>query len=632
MKNYFTLILLFAINLSLFSQNHFVLSSPTQLLKADVDIEQNRAMINLSTASSALIKVSTLDFDLSKDIIEGDWEVVDQAYNTSNQTWNPIYGEKSEINDIYNELILTLSSKGNEKQVDLIIRLYDEGLAFKYRFDATDFWSSVLTKEHTSFIFPTNGNLWASNNAQSAYSKAKISELKGEVDRPLVIEVKKDLYVALGEAGLVDYARMKLKNGSKDNTYQVNSALTGAVALDKANYTSPWRYVMVANSPGRLLEQNYFVLNLNEPNQIKNTAWIKPGKVLREVTLTTQGAKACIDFASKNNIEYVEFDAGWYGLEYDKKSDASTVTLDEKRSKGPFDLPYIIKYAKERGIGILLYVNMNALEKQIDQVLPLYKKWGIKGVKYGFVNVGNQQWTSWLHHAVRLAAKYELMVDIHDEYRPTGYSRTYPNLITQEGIRGDEESPSVQQSIYTIFTRMIAGAGDNTNCFFASRVVDKMGGKAAQMAKAIMIYSPWQFIYWYDRPEGSPRKALGAGSAETIIKEDKSTQFYKSLPTVWDDTKVLSGVMGEEAMIARKSGNDWYVGSLNAVSKREQTVNLNFLDPHASYTVMIYSQNAKELKKNQVNCKQIKLGDVRELKMNVEQNSGFALVICKDVY
>src|SRR5690606_3411035 len=117
-----------------------------------------------------------------------------------------------------------------------------------------------------------------------------------------------------------------------------------------------------------------------------------------------------------------------------------------------------------------------------------YKSWGIKGLKYGFVNVGSQEWTSWLHEAIRKAAKYQLMVDVHDEYRPTGYSRTYPNLMTQEGIRGDEESPSIEQSLTTLFTRMIAGAGDNTNCYLAPRVMKKMGGKAAQMAKTIMIY------------------------------------------------------------------------------------------------------------------------------------------------
>ena len=216
--------------------------------------------------------------------------------------------------------------------------------------------------------------------------------------------------------------------------------------------------------PGKLVENNYFVLNLNEPNQIANTSWIKPGQVIREVTLTTAGSMASIDFAAENNIAYVLFDAGWYGAEEDVKSDATTVTVDPARSKGPLDLPKVIEYANSKGVGILVYVNKKALHQQLDEILPLYKKWGIKGVKYGFVNVGDQYATAWLHQAVRKAAKYGLMVDIHDEYRSTGYSRTYPNLLTQEGIRGDEESPSLDQAIYTLYNRMICGAGDYTNC------------------------------------------------------------------------------------------------------------------------------------------------------------------------
>jgi hypothetical protein len=269
-----------------------------------------------------------------------------------------------------------------------------------------------------------------------------------------------------------------------------------------------------------LVENNYFVLNLNEPNQIANTSWIKPGQVIREVTLTTAGSMASIDFAAENNIAYVLFDAGWYGAEEDVKSDATTVTVDPARSKGPLDLPKVIEYANSKGVGILVYVNKKALHQQLDEILPLYKKWGIKGVKYGFVNVGDQYATAWLHQAVRKAAKYGLMVDIHDEYRSTGYSRTYPNLLTQEGIRGDEESPSLDQAIYTLYNRMICGAGDYTNCYFAERVTEKMGGRAAQLAKLVAIYSPWQFVYWYDRPEKSPRRAGGAGSAESVIKTD----------------------------------------------------------------------------------------------------------------
>lgn len=329
--------------------------------------------------------------------------------------------------------------------------------------------------------------------------------------------------------------------------------------------------------PGKLVENNYFVLNLNEPNQIANTSWIKPGQVIREVTLTTAGSMASIDFAAENNIAYVLFDAGWYGAEEDVKSDATTVTVDPARSKGPLDLPKVIEYANSKGVGILVYVNKKALHQQLDEILPLYKKWGIKGVKYGFVNVGDQYATAWLHQAVRKAAKYGLMVDIHDEYRSTGYSRTYPNLLTQEGIRGDEESPSLDQAIYTLYNRMICGAGDYTNCYFAERVTEKMGGRAAQLAKLVAIYSPWQFVYWYDRPEKSPRRAGGAGSAESVIKTDAATRFYNSIPTVWDETRFLEGEMGKYAVVARRSGSDWYVSMLNAGDKKQISLPIDFL-------------------------------------------------------
>ena len=248
----------------------------------------------------------------------------------------------------------------------------------------------------------------------------------------------------------------------------------------------------------------------------------------------------------------------------------------------------VIEYASSKGVGILVYVNMKALHNQLDEILPLYKKWGIKGVKYGFVDVGDQYSTAWLHHAVRMAAKYELMVDIHDEYRPTGYSRTYPNLITQEGIRGDEESPSVDQAIYTLYNRMICGAGDYTNCYFAERVSGKMGGLAAQFAKRVAIYSPWQFVFWYDRPQNAPSRAGGAGSAESIIKTDELTKFYCSIPVVWDDTRFYDGEMGKYAVVARRSASDWYISVLNAGDKRRIALPLNMLKEQSGYKATLY--------------------------------------------
>lgn len=610
--------------LLLCAQTSYLLVSPSETLNAKIQVDGKDVQMELFTKDDKVVDVKTLQLDLEEDILSGNWQITNQVRNKVDQIWQPVYGERNFITDRYNELKLTLRSDANQKEMTLEVRLYDEGLAFRYAFDKLDFWNQTLLNEKTQFLFKEDSKTWVTGMAQGAYSEKRLSTLSGAADRPQVIQVNDHRFVAIGEAALVDYSRMKLEKS--ETGFGVQSVLSGKVNLDLADYQSPWRYVMVAEHPGKLVEHNYFVLNLNEPNQIANTSWIKPGQVLREVTLTTAGSLACIDFAAENNIAYVLFDAGWYGAEEDMKSDATTVTIDPARSKGPLDLPKVIEYANSKGVGILVYVNKKALHQQLDEILPLYKKWGIKGVKYGFVNVGDQYATAWLHQAVRKAAKYELMVDIHDEYRPTGYSRTYPNLLTQEGIRGDEESPSLQQSVYTLYNRMICGAGDNTNCYFAERVTAKMGGRAAQLAKLVAIYSPWQFVYWYDRPKKSPRKAGGAGSAESVIKTDVATRFYNSIPTVWDDTRFMDGKMGDYAVVARRSGSDWYISVLNAGEKKQVSVPLDFLKDVTTYNATLYYQ-APGKKKDVVSIKTMKLQP--SLTLDVEANSGCVLHIIR---
>jgi alpha-glucosidase len=294
-----------------------------------------------------------------------------------------------------------------------------------------------------------------------------------------------------------------------------------------------------------------------------------------------------VDFAVKHNLQYVEFDAGWYGHEYANDSDATTISVDPKRSPGPLDLLEIVRYANQHDIGILLYVNRRALERQLDEILPLYRKWGIRGVKYGFVNVGSQHWTRWLHHAVRRAAEHRLMVDVHDEYRPTGYSRTYPNLMTQEGIGGDETSPTNEQTLTILFTRMLAGAGDNTICYYDDRVT-RNASHAYQLAKAVCLYSPWQFVYWYDRPPSSPQDKGGAGGSKHLIGDEPELEFLDRVPTVWDDTRVLHGKIGQYAVIARRAGDEWFLGCMNSAEPRTLLVPLNFLGRNRRYTARRY--------------------------------------------
>lgn len=603
------------------AQTVLPLASPSETLKADIQVNEKSVRIALSDKGEKVVEAKTLQLELKENMLAGNWQVAGQTSTSVDQTWQPVYGERSLVTNRYNELELLLRSDQNQKEMTLFVRLYDEGLAFRYAFDKLDFWNCTLTAENTQFLFSRDCDTWVTGMAQGAYAKTKLSALKGVGDRPQVIQVNDRKFVAIGEAALVDYSRMKL--GKSNEGIGVQSVLSGHVNLDLAGYQSPWRYVMVADHPGQLVQNNDLVLNLNEPNQIQNTCWIKPGEVLREVTLTTAGSFAAIDFAAENNIAYVEFDAGWYGAEEDTLSDATTVTVDPARSKGPLDLPKVIEYANAKNVGILVYVNKKALHKQLDEILPLYKKWGIKGIKFGFVNVGDQYSTAWLHQAVRKAAKYELMVDIHDEYRPTGYSRTYPNLITQEGIRGDEESPNLNQSVYTLYNRMICGAGDYTNCFFAERVTEKMGGRAAQLAKRIAIYSPWQFIFWYDRPYKAPARAGGAGSAESVIKTDAITDFYCSIPVVWDDTRFYEGDMDSYAVVARRSASDWYVSVLNAGDKRQVTIPTDMLKSASRYKATLYYQPGN--KKDVVRVKELKWQEKDHLTLEVEGDSGCVL-------
>ncbi len=502
--------------------------------------------------------------------------VVGQTAGRHDSTWQPVCGERAEIRDHHNQIVIELKeTTAPHRILHLTFRAYDEGIAFCYTLPRQAGMETVrIEREHSEFRFREDYAAWATYAGQGPYEKVALSEIKLGCERPLVVQIADEPYAALAEAALVDYARMKFAP-LHDVAHSLVSHLDGAVELPLP-LTTPWRVVMAADSPGQLLENNVIILNLNAPCAIAGTSWIKPGKVIREVSLTTAGGKACVDFAAGHGLQYVEYDAGWYGHEYDDASDAATVTLDAKRSKGPLDLHEVIRYADERGIGIIVYVNRRALEKQLDELLPLYKKWGIKGIKFGFVNVGSQKWTSWLHEAIRKTAAYGFMVDVHDEYRPTGYCRTYPNLITVEGVRGDETRPTNELTLTYAFTRMLAGYADNTVCWSDRRVVEN-STYAYQLAKPVCLFSPWQFLFWYDRPDR--------------IAETPELEFYKHMPTTWDETQVIHGRIGEYAVIARRKGDQWFIGCMNGPEPHTLDVPLSFLDADRRYVAHIYGDD-----------------------------------------
>lgn len=599
------------------------LTSPNGRIQVQVAVKdvspKSRLNYSAKLDGEVLVDDSTVTFVRSDDVVIGDHLKLlrTTSVNSLSNTWKPVYGERSEIVDHYN--VQAFHCEDTEAKCTFIfeVRCYDQGIAFRTLVGNGK--PMTLVQERSEFCFPGDPWAWRTKTAQGEYDNVRLVDLGDNVERPLTIQTGPYRYAAVAEAAAIDYPMMRLQAVPSDQptiVSQLQSEVTASASL-----WTPWRVILIGNTPGDLLLNNDLILNLNEPCAFQDTSWIKPGKVLREISLTNDGAKAAIDFAVANNFRYVEFDAGWYGHEYDDASDATTVTVDPKRSAGPLDLQEMIQYADERGIGIIVYVNRRALEKQLDEILPLYKSWGIAGVKYGFVNTGSQKWTSWLHEAVRKAAEHELMVDIHDEYRPIGYSRTYPNLMTQEGVRGDEAKPSTSLAVTTLFTRNLAGAADHTICYYDGRV-DQLWSHGQQLAKAVCTYSPWQFMYWYDTPLTSQQDGK---SSRSRIVDSPELEFFKAVPTVWDETKVIHGKIGEYAVIARRSGDVWYVGAINANEQRDLKLPLKFLGAGTQYKARRYRDDPSMDTNTKVHIDDVDVNSTTELTLSLLPNGGEAI-------
>jgi alpha-glucosidase len=579
--------------LSSYGQKNIIVKSPDGIISFEIYTASDKpgeyiSGFTLNAGDRKILLPSSLDFNLKPAIQNKSLKIIRTERVSLNASWENKFGERKTIPNIYNQVKIYLENP--TFKVNLICRVYNEGLAFAWEVPAQNGKDSVtITDEKIIYNFPADYKTWSAARAQAQYSYVALSKIETGCERPLVVEYDSTLIIALGEAKMVDFARMKFEPVSSEG-FAIRTRLDGEVR-ESLPFLSPWRYIMIGKNPGDLLEKNYLSLNLNDPSALADISWIKPGKVLREVTLTTAGAKAAIDFTSSHNMQYVEFDAGWYGPENKDESDARAVNLDPARSKGPLEMKEVVDYAKSKNIGILLYVNRKALEKQIDDLLPIYQKWGIAGIKFGFVQVGSQAATIWLHESIKKVASFKMIADVHDEYRPTGFARTYPNWLTQEGIRGDEESPTNSHTLITMFTRMLAGQGDNTICYYNERVDNKMGSHASQLAKAVCLFSPLQFLYWYDKASPLLDKKDGVWGTTNYIGDEPELEFFNNVPTVWDETKVLFSKISEYGVIARRKGDEWFIGGINGEAARTFNMSFSFLEPGKKYSAKIYSDD-----------------------------------------
>lgn len=542
--------------------------------------------------------------DCWMDLLEVDSVTVHPAVDT---VWHPQYGERSTVRDRHNSATMYLSRHDKSKyRLNVEVRAYDEGIAFRYFFpEHPDAIFHKVVTDLTDYTFPLGTKAWSEQWAQARFDVGPVDSITRPAERALTLEVAPTRWVALVDADVDDWCLTKLV-ARQDKPGTLTSVMYSPV--DLVTYAAtPWKIIMTAKTPGELLENNDIVNNLNPAAQ-GDFDWVKPGKIMRCTKLTTRAAKDVIDFNAAHNIPYMLYDWKWYEPCTSHDGDATKVIPQ-------IDMAEVVRYGNEKGVGIWLYVNQHALMKQHKELFPLLAKWGIKGVKSGFVQYASHRWATWLHDLVREAADNGLMMNIHDEFRPSGFSRTYPNLVTQEGILGNEEFPDATHNVTLPFTRMINGAADYTICYYDKRLVNS---HAHQLAASLVYYSPMQTIFWYDNP--------GMYKGESEIK------WFEDLETTFDDTRVLGGYPGKDIRIARRKGDTWWVAAMvNNDGSKEEIDLSQILEPGRKYTAEIYTDgDGKTNTRTNVAMSTRKVTAKDKLSFDVPGRGGVAMRIIPD--
>jgi alpha-glucosidase len=315
----------------------------------------------------------------------------------------------------------------------------------------------------------------------------------------------------------------------------------------------------VSDTAAGLIEQAGIIPTLATPCVLEDTSWIKAGRAYRvRGAYTTQNGLAAVDWAAKHKLEYIEYDAHWYGDGTDD-SDA-TVPI------AGLDIRKIIDYAASKGVQTMLYVDRRPAMKQLDAICSTYSEWGAAGIKFGFMWEGRKSDADILYSMIRTCADHRLICDIHDNIRPAGLERTLPNYVALEGVRGNEQFPPARHNVNLAFQRAIVGPMDYTICFAQDR---NQTTNAHQMALAVLYYSPQSYLYWYDSWE------------KYADKPWPELPWFDEAPVTWDETRAISGALGEFIVVARRKGTRWYLGAITNEQSRRTTVSLEFLDLHS---------------------------------------------------
>ncbi|WP_037684434.1 glycoside hydrolase family 97 protein [Streptomyces griseus] len=532
---------------------------------------------------AAVVGTSALGLKLSDGTMLGRGGTVITNYQhwTVNNTWTPVYGRNATVRDWYQEMRWNLQDTATLINFSVQIRAYPSGVAFRYVL--LDKGTATIADELTTFAFPDSTLVYSARD-EDAYNPVAPGSIPSTgtsgtdngplTDLPLTATYASGgLIACVCESSRVNFPRMMLSSVSgQPNTlaaYLMEHTARGSGPVQTTStvttpFATPWRAVVTGSTHAELVDNAELVLNLAPAGALADTSWIKPGKVFR-CQLTTAAGLAGVDFAVARGLQYIEYDSGWYGPERG--------TTDATKSIPEIDLPTVLSYAADKGIGLLLYINPMAMA-DVDSLFSLYKSWGVAGVKLGFINDGTQAMTNQIIAWVKAAAKYNLLVDSHDDVRPFGYERTYPNWISMEGVRGNEHFPTASHNVTLPFARNVGGPMDYTICYGQSR---DQTTNAHQMAMAAVFYQPLNFIYWYDSPSKFSNTANWPG-----------LPWFDAIPTTWDESRTLAGAIGQYVAVARRKGATWYLGAMTNESARTLSLPLSFLGS-GSWTATVYA-------------------------------------------
>lgn len=594
MKRLFLLSLLILYVSSMYAKD-YRLTSPDGNVVVTIKTEPSvswSATIN----NKLVIKEVSVGMTLDNGVVFGNAEVVRKATTaTINDIIEPVVAHKrSRITDNCNTLLLTFKSG-----FALNFRAYNDGVA--YRFESSFKNPIVVINEKSDISFPEGSHSWfpyedsfmSHNERAFVYSSLDTVSDKYLASLPALF-TPDDVNVLITEAHIENYPGMWLRGAGNSKLSAVwpqypkqeklnsdrNLAVTERedyIAKSDGTRTFPWRAFIITESDGGLIESD-MVFKLAAPNRLAETDWIKPGKVAWDwwnynniygvdfkAGVNTETYKYYIDFAAENGIEYIILDEGWYKL-------GNVLDISPE-----VDVKEICRYGNEKNVGVILWVVWKTFHDNMEEAFKEFSSWGAKGVKVDFMQRDDQKMVDFYYECAEMAAKYKMLVDYHGCYKPDGLRRTYPNVITREGVKGLENSKwsteiTPAHDIIIAFTRMVAGPMDYTpgamvnyerNYFRAmNNRPASQGTRAHQMALYVVYESPLQML---------------ADNPSNYKREQECTDFISKVPVVWDDVKVLEGKIGNYLLVARRSGDDWYVGGLTDWSARSFEIDLSFL-------------------------------------------------------